>query len=138
LWGMLATVLRFIPYVGPCIAAAFPIVLAFSVDPGWRMVIETVLLFVVLEIVASNFIETWLFGSSMGISSVAILLSALFWAWLWGPIGLIVSTPLTVCFVVLGRYIPALQRFSLLLGDQPGLPLYARMYQRFLAMDPDE
>lgn len=138
LWGMLATVLRFIPYVGPCIAAVFPIALAFSVDPGWRMLIETVLLFVVLEIISNNFIETWLYGTSMGISSVAILLSALFWAWLWGPIGLLVSTPLTVCFVVLGRYIPALHRFSLLLGDQPGLPLYARMYQRFLAMDPDE
>jgi len=138
LWGLLATVLRFIPYVGPCIAALFPIVLAFSVDSGWRMVIETVLLFAVIEIISNNFVETWLYGASMGIKSVAILSSALFWAWLWGPIGLLMSTPLTVCLVVLGRYIPALRGLSLLLGDQPGLPLYARMYQRFLAMDPDE
>jgi predicted PurR-regulated permease PerM len=138
LWGMLAIVLRFIPYVGPCIAAFFPIALAFSVDPGWGMVIKTLLLFAVIEIISNNFIEPRLYGTSMGISSVAILLSALFWAWLWGPLGLLMSMPLTVCFVVLGRYIPALHGLSLMLGDQPGLPLYARMYQRFLAMDPDE
>src|SRR6185295_3184272 len=123
LWGMLATVLRFIPYVGPWIGAAFPIALAFSIDPGWGMLIKTLLLFVVIEIVSNNFIETRLYGASMGISSVAILLSALFWAWLWGPVGLLMSMPLTVCLVVLGRYIPALHSLSLMLGDQPGLPL---------------
>ena len=138
LWGMMATVLRFIPYIGPVIASTFPIALAFAVDPGWSMVIQTLLLFAVVEVISNNFIETWLYGSSMGISSVAILLSALFWAWLWGPIGLLLSTPMTVCLMVLGRHIPALHNFSLMLSDQPGLPLHERMYQRFLAMDPDE
>ncbi len=138
LWGMMATVLRFVPYIGPVIAASFPIAMAFSVDPGWGMVLQTLLLFAVIEIISNNFIETWLYGTSMGISSVAILLSALFWAWLWGPIGLLLSGPVTVCLMVLGRHIPALQHFSLMLGDQPGLPLHERMYQRFLAMDPDE
>lgn len=138
LWGMMATVLRFIPYIGPIIASTFPIALAFAVDPGWGMVIKTLLLFAVVEIISNNFIETWLYGSTMGISSVAILLSALFWAWLWGPIGLLLSTPMTVCLMVLGRHIPALHNLSVMLGDQPGLPLHERMYQRFLAMDPDE
>lgn len=138
LWGMMAIVLRFIPYLGPIIASVFPIGLAFAIDPGWGMVIWTVVLFAVIELISNNFVETWLYGSSVGISSVAVLLSALFWGWLWGPIGLLVSTPLTVCFMVMGRYIPALQKFSLLLGDQPGLPLYAKIYQRFLAMDADE
>jgi len=138
LWGLLATVLRFVPYIGPIIASAFPTALAFAVDPGWGMVIATVVMFVVVELISNNLIETWLYGTKMGISSVAILLSAMFWTWLWGPIGLLMSTPITVCIVVLGRYIPALSGISRFLGDQPGLPLYARMYQRFLAMDPDE
>jgi len=138
LWGLLAAVLRFVPYIGPIIAGIFPVAMSIAVDPGWVMAIETLLLFAVIEIISNNFIETWLYGKSMGISSVAILLSAMFWAWLWGPIGLLISTPLTVCFMVLGRYIPAMRNLSLMLGDQPGLSLHARMYQRFLAMDPDE
>ncbi len=138
LWGIFAIVLRFIPFLGPVIAASFPIALSFAVDPGWGMAVQTLLLFVVVEIISNNFIETWLYGTSMGISVVAILMSALFWTWLWGPIGLLMSMPMTVCLMVMGRYIPGLSGLSLLLGDQPGLPLYARVYQRFLAMDPDE
>jgi len=125
LWGVLGTILRFIPYVGPWIAAIFPLALAFAVGDGWGMLIQTIILYVVVEIISNNFIETWLYGTSTGISSVGILLSAVFWAWLWGPIGLLMSTPLTVCIVVLGQYLPALNFFSVLLGDRPVLPLHA-------------
>jgi predicted PurR-regulated permease PerM len=138
LWGLLAVVLRFIPYVGPIVAAACPLALAFAVDPGWGMLAWTALLYTVIEVISNNFIETLLYGTSTGISSFGILLSAVFWAWTWGPIGLLMSTPLTVCFVVLGRHIPAFGFFTVLLSDQPVLPLHGVIYQRLLAMDPDE
>ena len=138
LWGILATLLRFIPYVGPWIAAAAPLSLAFAVDPGWNMLIMAVILFLTLELISNNIIEPLLYGASTGISVVALLLAALFWTWLWGPMGLLLSTPLTVCLVVLGKYMPQLEFLSIMLGDQPVLSPEARFYQRLLAMDQDE
>ena len=138
LWGMLTVLLRFIPYVGPIIGAAMPVALTLAVDPGWSMFVWTLGLFVVVELLSNNVAEPLLYGTSTGISPVGILLSAVFWAWVWGPVGLLIATPMTACFVVLGRYIPAMSLFPLLLGDQPVLRLHARIYQRLLVMDVDE
>ena len=138
LWGCLATVLRFIPYLGPVLAALFPIALSFAVAPGWTLPLLTVGLFVILELFSNNFLEPWLYGSSTGLSPVAILVAAVFWTMLWGPLGLLVSTPLTVCLVVLGRHVPQLAFFNVLLGDEPALDPEVKFYQRLLARDPDE
>jgi predicted PurR-regulated permease PerM/GAF domain-containing protein len=138
LWGALAIVLRFIPYVGPFIAAAFPVALALAVDPGWSMVLWTLALFVVVELVSNNAIEPWLYGHSTGLSTVAIILAAIFWTTLWGPVGLLLSTPLTVCLVVLGRHVPQLRFLDVLLGSAPALKPAERFYQRMLAGDTGE
>ncbi len=138
LWALLAGLLRFIPYVGPVIGAFMPVALAFAVHPGWMAVIETTALFVILELTVSNVIEPWLYGSSTGVSAIAILVAAVFWTWLWGPIGLLLSTPLTVCLVVMGRYIPHLSFLSVLLSDEQVLTTEAKFYQRMLAMDEEE
>lgn len=138
LWGLLATLLRFIPYVGPFVAAAFPIALSFAVEPGWTMPLLTIALFLVLELFSNNVMEPWLYGTRTGMSPLAVLVAAVFWTWLWGPVGLFLSTPLTVCLVVFGRHFPQLEFFSILLGDEPVLPPEARFYQRMLAMDHDE
>src|SRR3954470_19388180 len=138
LWGLMATVLRFIPYIGPWLASAIPLLLAFAVDPGWSMLFWTIGLYVVVELISNNAIEPWLYGSSTGLSSLAILVAAVFWTWLWGPVGLLLSTPLTVCLVVLARYFPQLEFLSVLLGDEPVLSEDARFYQRLLAMDLEE
>ena len=138
LWGLLAIALRFVPYIGPWVAAGFPLAMAFAVDPGWSMVLWTACLFVVVELILNNVIEPWLYGSSAGMSPLGILLATVFWASLWGPVGLIVATPLTACLVALGRYIPGLNVLTLLLGNAPPLPLHVRIYQRVLALDPDE
>jgi predicted PurR-regulated permease PerM len=138
LWGVLACLLRFIPYVGTAIAAGIPTLMAFAIFPGWRQAILVVALFVILELVVSNVIEPWLYGAHTGISSLAILVAAVFWAVLWGPIGLILSTPLTVCLILMGRYVPQLSFLEVLLGDEPVLPVEAHFYQRLLALDPDE
>lgn len=138
LWGVLATLLRFIPFLGPWIAAAFPIALAFAVDPGWSKVLLTIALFVVVELISNNLIEPWLYGSSTGVSPVAIVGGALFWTWLWGPIGLFLCTPLTVCVVVMGKYVPGLRFISDMFGSEPVLEPHARFYQRMLAMDAEE
>lgn len=138
LWGMLATVLRFVPYVGPFIAALFPIALAIAVAPGWGLVFWTIALFLTLELVSNNVVEPWLYGASTGISTVAILVAAIFWTTLWGPIGLLLSTPITVCLAVLGRYVPHLGFLDVLLGSEPVLTLPERFYQRMLAGDPEE
>ena len=115
-------ILRFIPYVGPVIAALFPIALSFAVAPGWTLPLLTIALFVTLELFSNNVLEPWLYGSSTGLSPVAILVAAVFWTTLWGPVGLLLSTPLTVCLVVLGRHVPQLGFFHVLLGDEPALP----------------
>ena len=138
LWGVLATVLRFIPYVGPFIAALFPTALAIAVDPGWSMFAWTLALFVTLELISNNIIEPWLYGSSTGVSAMAIILAAICWTTLWGPIGLLLSTPLTVCLVVMGRYVPQLRFLDVLLGSEPVLTAPENFYQRMLAGDSDE
>ena len=130
LWGLLALVLRFVPYIGPIIAAIFPIVLALAVDPGWTMLIWTVALFVAVELISNNVVEPWLYGSRTGLSPVAIIVAAIFWTWLWGPLGLLLSTPLTVCLVVLGRHVPQFQFLDVLFGSEPVLEPHEALYQR--------
>jgi predicted PurR-regulated permease PerM len=138
LWGVLATLLRFIPFLGPWIAAAFPIALAAAVDPGWTQLIYTLALFVVMEVLSNNVVEPWLYGASTGISNLALMVAAVFWTWLWGVPGLFLSTPLTVCIMVLGKHVPGLQFISVLLGSEPVLEPAARFYQRMLSMDSEE
>src|SRR5690606_29846900 len=106
LWGVVAAVLRFIPYVGPMASAILPISLAFAVDPGWNMLLMTVALIVILELVSNNIVEPLLYGTSTGLSAISLIAAATFWTTLWGPVGLILSTPLTVCLLVIGRYLP--------------------------------
>jgi hypothetical protein len=138
LWALLAMLLRFLPYFGLWIAAALPIVLSFVLFHGLGAFFATLCLYLGLEIVTSNLVEPWLYGASTGVSAVAVLASAVFWAWLWGPIGLLLSTPLTVCLVVLGRYVPQLQFLAVLLGDQEVLKPAVRTYQRLLSLDQEE
>lgn len=138
LWGLLAIVLRFVPYIGPAIAMAFPLFLAFAVAPGWGLVLGVAALFLVVELVSNNVVEPWLYGSRTGLSSLAIIVAAIFWTWLWGPLGLVLSTPLTVCLVVLGRHVPQFAFLEVLFGNEPVLDPKARLYQRLLAGDPDE
>ena len=138
LWGILGTLLRFVPYVGSWIAAALPIVLAAAVEPGWSMAIWTAVLYVVTELIMGQAVEPLVYGHSTGLSPVAVIIAAIFWTWIWGPIGLIISTPLTLCLVVLGRHIERLEFFDVLLGDRPALTPVEGLYQRMLASDPDE
>ena len=138
LWGVLAALLRLVPYIGTLIATAFPITMALAVFPGWQHALMIFGLFVILETVVANVIEPWLYGSHTGISSLAILVAAVFWSVLWGPVGLILSTPLTVCLMLLGRYVPRLAFLEVLLGDEPVLSPPELFYQRLLAMDQDE
>ncbi|HEY1299573.1 MAG TPA: AI-2E family transporter, partial [Stellaceae bacterium] len=138
LWGILGALLRFVPYVGSWIAAALPIVLAAAVEPGWSMVIWTAVLYTVTELVMGQAVEPLVYGHSTGLSPVAVIIAAIFWTWIWGPIGLIISTPLTLCLVVLGRHIERLEFFDVLLGDRPALTPTESLYQRMLAGDPDE
>lgn len=138
LWGMLAIVLRFVPYIGPVIATVLPLFLAFAVDPGWSLVFWVAAIFLVLELTSNNIVEPWLYGSRTGLSPLAIIVSAIFWAWLWGPVGLVLSTPLTVCLAVLGRYVPQFEFLEILFGSEPVLDPKERLYQRLLAGDPDE
>lgn len=138
LWGALAAVLRFVPYVGPVVGSVFPLAMAFAVDPGWQMLLWTLVLILVLELVVNNLVEPWLYGSSTGLASVAVLLSAAFWALLWGPVGLVLATPLTVCLVVMGRHVPHLRFLDLLLGSDPVFDAPTRLYQRLLAGDLEE
>ena len=138
LWGMLSVVLRFVPFIGPIIASAFPLALSIAVDPGWTMLLWTAALFIFLELISGNIVEPWLYGASTGLSSIAILAAAIFWTWLWGPVGLLLSTPLTVCLVVLGRHVPQFGFLNVLLGSEPVLEPAESLYQRLLAGDPDE
>ena len=138
LWGLLATLLRYIPFLGPWIAASFPVLLAVAVDPGWSMVVYTLALFLVMELISNNIIEVWLYGVGTGISNLALLVAAVFWTVLWGPVGLVLSTPLTVCLLVLGKSVPGLWFLSTLLGSEPVLDPPTQFYQRMLSMDADE
>jgi predicted PurR-regulated permease PerM len=138
LWGILAAVLRFVPYIGAFIAAAFPLALAVAVDPGWSMLLWTLVLFVVVEPVVGHVIEPMVYGHSTGLSPVAVVASATFWTALWGPIGLVLATPLTVCLVVLGRHVERLEFLDVMFGDRPALSPPEIFYQRMLAGDPTE
>ncbi|WP_434623061.1 AI-2E family transporter [Azospirillum sp. B2RO_4] len=138
LWGLLATALRFIPFLGPVIASAFPILLSFAVDTGWTLPLLCIALFVAVELFSNNVVEPWLYGTATGLSSLAIIVAAVVWTTLWGPVGLLLATPLTVCLVVLGRHVPQLHFLEVMLGDRPVLPDEAKVYQRLLARDPTE
>jgi predicted PurR-regulated permease PerM len=138
LWGLVAMILRFVPYIGALISAVFPLILAAAVGSGWQMLILTAALFVVLELLAGQVLEPLIFGHSSGLSPVAIILSASFWTWLWGPVGLVLATPLTICLVVLGRHIDRLKFLDVMLGDRPPLTPPQLAYQRMLAGDPVE
>jgi predicted PurR-regulated permease PerM len=138
LWGILAAVLRFVPYIGAFIAAAFPLALAVAVDPSWTMLLWTLALFLVVEPLVGHVIEPMVYGHSTGLSPVAVVASATFWTALWGPIGLVLATPLTVCLVVLGRHVERLEFLDVMFGDRPALSPPEIFYQRMLAGDPTE
>jgi len=138
LWGILAAVLRFVPYIGAAIAAAFPLALAVAVDPSWSMLLWTIALFLVVEPIVGHVIEPMVYGHSTGLSPVAVVASATFWTALWGPIGLVLATPLTVCLVVLGRHVERLEFLDVMFGDRPALTPPEIFYQRMLAGDPTE
>ena len=137
-WGVLAAILRFIPYVGTLVAGLCPFVLALAVFEGWERPLITLALWASVELIISSIIEPWLYAARAGISSLAILLSAAFWTVLWGPIGLVLATPLTVCLVVLGRHVPQLEFLYILFGDEPVLAPEASFYQRLLTSNEDE
>jgi predicted PurR-regulated permease PerM len=138
LWGGLSTVLRFVPYVGTLLAALFPACIAFAVFPGWTETLQTLAMFAVLDMVTGYFIEPLVFGRRTGVSAFALLISALFWIWVWGPVGLLLSTPLTVCIAVLGRHVPSLRFLAIMFAEEPALAPHVRFYQRLLARDEDE
>ncbi len=138
LWGFLGFMLRYLPYIGPYLAAALPVTTSLALNEGWATTLLVIGLFLSLELVIANAVEPWLYGQSMGVSEIALLISAAFWAFLWGPIGLVLSSPLTVCLVMLGRYAPQLEFLAVLLGDEPALDLKDSFYQRLLARDQDE
>ena len=138
LWAALAAVLRFVPYVGVWIAALFAAMLAAAVDPGWSLVIVTMCLFAGVELIAGQLVEPQLYGHTTGLSPLSVVVAAIFWSWLWGPVGLVVSTPLTLCLVVAGRHVRALSLLDVLLGDTQALTMSERFYQRALSADADE
>ena len=138
LWGAMAALLRFVPYIGVWIATAFPVLLAVAVFPGWTQALLTFGLFVLLEITIGNIVEPWLYGSHTGLSPLAILTATIFWTTLWGPVGLILAIPLTVCIVLAAHYVPEMSFLETLLGDSPALSPHELYYQRLLAMDQDE
>ena len=138
LWGLLAFLLRFVPYVGALMAAVVPIALSLAVFSGWAWPLLVVGLFVVVELVTNLVVEPLLLRQTAGVSQVALFVSIAFWTWLWGPIGLVLATPLTVCVVVLGKHVPALSFITVLMADEPALPRDIRYYQRLLANDPVE
>jgi predicted PurR-regulated permease PerM len=138
IWGSLAAALRFIPYVGAFVAALLSVALSLAVFPGWLEPALVVGLFLVLELITSMAVEPLLYGQSAGVSQVALLIAVIFWTWLWGPVGLLLATPLTVCLIVLGKHLPALGFIVVLMGDRPVIETKARYYQRLLARDQDE
>ena len=134
LWGLLAGVLRFVPYVGPWAGALLPVLLSFAISTNWITPLLTIVLFVGLEVTISNFIEPWLYGASTGVSPIALIISAVFWTWLWGPVGLVLSTPITVCLAVMGRHAPRLEFLSVLLSEDQALASHEEFYHRLLAV----
>jgi predicted PurR-regulated permease PerM len=138
LWGGFTAVLRFVPYVGTLLSVLMPATLAFATFPGWTETIQTIALFMTLDFVTAWFIEPMVFGRRTGVSAFALLVSALFWIWVWGPVGLLLSTPLTVCFAVLGRNVRSLRFLAVIFAEEPALTPHVRFYQRLLARDEDE
>ncbi|MGE8159749.1 AI-2E family transporter [Paraburkholderia sp. NPDC080076] len=138
LWGILAALLRLVPYVGIWISATLATALAAAVSPGWAMAIWSLALFATVELLVGQIVEPLLYGRSTGLSPFSVVVAAIFWSWIWGPIGLILSTPLTLCLLVLGRHVRRLEFLDVLLGDQPALTPIENFYQRALAGDPDE
>jgi predicted PurR-regulated permease PerM len=138
LWAIISGLLRFVPYIGSFISAGLPIALSAAVEPGWSMAIWTAALYVIVELLVSQAVEPVLYGHSTGLSPFAVVVSAIFWSWLWGPIGLILSMPLTLCLVVLGRHVERLEFLDVMLGDRPPLTSIESFYQRVLAGDADE
>jgi hypothetical protein len=138
LWGFLAATMRFLPYVGVIVGAGLPICMAVIQFPDWTHPGLVVGLFVVLEVLTNSFVEPVTYGKSVGVSAIALLVSALFWAWIWGPMGLLLSVPMTVVFAVLGKHVPQLEALNILLGDEPALQPHVGLYQRLLADDMTE
>lgn len=138
LWALMAMLLRFVPYVGVPLAFLFPFALAMAVDPGWTMMAWVLALYGGLEAIVGQVVEPFLYGRSMGLSAVAVVVAAVFWTWLWGGVGLLLSTPLTMCFVVFSRHVESLKFLDVMLGDQPALRVEESLYLRMLADDPDE
>jgi predicted PurR-regulated permease PerM len=138
LWGAFAAIMRFVPYIGVWIAAAVPVLLSFAVSTSWLSPLLTLGLFVVLELINANALEPWLYGSSTGVSSIALIIAAVFWTWLWGPIGLVLATPLTVCLAVMGRHVPKLEFLSVLLSEEQALAPHEECYHRLLTFGLDE
>ena len=137
-WGLLGMVLRFLPYIGAWIAAALPLALSLAIFESWTQPVLTVGLFVAVELAVANFVEPWLYGASTEISPLAVVVSALFWTWLWGGVGLVLATPLTVCLAVAGKYLPGLAFLDLLMGDKPSIAPGDRLYQRLIALNEEE
>jgi predicted PurR-regulated permease PerM len=138
LWGIIAALMRFVPYIGSYVAAGIPILLAAAVDPSWSLTLWVAALFLVTEPIIGQLVEPMLYGRSTGLSPISVVISAIVWGWLWGPVGLILSTPLTLCLVVLGRHVKQLEFLNVLFGDRPALTRVENFYQRVLAGDPDE
>ncbi|HEY3391367.1 MAG TPA: AI-2E family transporter, partial [Lacipirellulaceae bacterium] len=138
MWGVLGFALRFLPYIGPWISALGPILVSIAVTEGWAQPLFVMGMYVVYELVLNNVAEPMLYGSSVGVSSVGVILSAIFWTWLWGPIGLVLAMPMTVCLIVTSRYLPQLRFLNVILADQPPLTPPERIYQRLLAFDFNE
>jgi AI-2E family transporter len=137
-WGILAMLMRFVPYVGPFIAAAPPLMLAAVVEPGWTTLVLTAALYLVSELTMGQVVEPLVFGHGTGVSPIAVILATVFWTWLWGALGLLLAMPLTVCLVVLGRHVEGLNFFEVLLGDKPALTPQQSFYQRVLTGDAAE
>jgi len=137
LWGVLAGVLRFIPYIGPWAGALLPVLLSFAISSNWFIPLMTIALFIVLEATVSNFVEPWVYGANTGVSPIALIISAVFWTWLWGPIGLVLSTPLTVCLAVIGRHVPRLESVGILLSENQALAPHEEFYHRLLSFSTD-
>ncbi|HXB51331.1 MAG TPA: AI-2E family transporter, partial [Rhizomicrobium sp.] len=138
LWALMSMLLRFVPYIGVPMAFLFPFTLALAVDPGWSKMVWVIALYGGMEPVIGQVIEPMLYGRSMGLSAVAVVVAVVFWSWLWGPVGLLLSTPLTMCFVVFSRHIEGLKFLDVMLGDQPALRFEESLYLRMLADDPDD
>lgn len=138
LWALLCATLRFIPYLGPWIAATFPLIVSIGWWPGYDVFLATAGYIILIELLSNNVMEPLLYGASTGMSPLAVIAAAVFWTFVWGPVGLLVATPLTTCLVVLGKYVPALRFLDILLGDEPVLTPDSRLYQRMLALNAED